>query len=944
MGIETRPGTIVDERYELVRQLGVGGMGTVFLAREIGLERLVAVKLLQQELLSDTDSAARFERESQVLAAVQHENIVSLYRYGIWRNKCPYIVMEYLEGQSLRKKINDNSLSIDDKISVAVQLCSALQAAHASGITHRDLKPDNVMVVQDSPCRIKVLDFGLCAFDGSKVQHLTRTGALIGSVHYMSPEQCLGKRADNRSDIYSLGCIIYELVSGNPPFECDNPIGLIHKQAHEQPALFPAALNAPVGLEVLVFKALQKDPDLRHQTMSEFGKDLRLIQEGHGDTLGTLKPKSQNRVSRGNMLLVGSCVVGVIACGTSLYQKMKPAAPPLSDRPHRSSLKPKALKSQWSLRQSYSAAERKKAVLNLVNQFEHHDDLSLTPLELVSVYDALRECSAVPAKELAQHFDRLIAVERLKTDRSAVALAYTVRGRFLITSGMTTEAERSLKTAIAMAEKVSANDILVESALALSKLYTTLKKPKEAKELALLCCTKYHPLEPSERAGALITLVTAESALGEYSDARKTSAELLKHLDPGTQGDQILNLCTGLQEFSAPFALEQTNFFLESYDKTPKAEALTRRLTFVKALHQKRIGAEAAALDTLNSLWPKLAPLTSHDIEVFKSSFLRERAYSFIEAGRYGQAKSDLQNALSIAESNSTLNGLRRDCLLCLVKIAAIEHKPAEMQHYLHELDKFEENARSNDEVVFRHYSATADDLDSRSLPLASAMVMQHLTNGNSSRSNWLGDAARIMTAVYLSKENRCPIELEKARPALARMDKIDVPIAAEVQQAVYGHYANMLLRLGKPHDAAAVHKIALRHLSTDTVRANGIRLSLASIYRYSIKNYEVAQRLLNEVLQTATGLLRLQATQELGNILVDDGKPNEALKIFATIKVPPEAEAQAQGDGFMTVYYQVTLGQARACKAKNDLAQYRLCLKKAEPMAQFLHLKVPDF
>lgn len=347
MAIETQPGTIVDERYEVVRQLGVGGMGAVFLAREIGLDRLVAVKLLQQELITDADSSARFERESQVLAAVQHENIVSLYRYGIWQNKCPYIVMEYLEGQSLRKKINDDTLSIEDKISIAVQLCAALQAAHTAGITHRDLKPDNVMVVQDSPCRIKVLDFGLSTFDSSKAQHLTQTGALIGSVHYMSPEQCLGKRADNRSDIYSLGCILYELVSGNPPFECDNPIGLIHKHTQEQPVPFSAKLNVPAGLDVLVFKALQKDPNLRYQSMSDFGKDLRSIQEGHGDTFGNLEFKPHARMSRGKGILICSLILGTIVGAASIYLKLRSADPPPADSPHRSSLKARALKSQW---------------------------------------------------------------------------------------------------------------------------------------------------------------------------------------------------------------------------------------------------------------------------------------------------------------------------------------------------------------------------------------------------------------------------------------------------------------------------------------------------------------------------------------------------------------------------------------------------------------------
>ncbi len=197
-----------------------------------------------------------------------------------------YIVMELLQGKSLRQVLEtDHRLSAERAISIALQLCDGLEAAHAKGIIHRDLKPNNIMVTDSDV--VKIIDFGLSrvliSSPVSVTEHLTKTGLLIESVNYMSPEQCCGKNADRRSDIYSLGCILYEVLTGKQPFEADTPIGLLHRHlvAAPQP-LAETGFKLPPGLDTVIEKALAKDPDLRYQSVSDMKKDLVLVLQGKG--------------------------------------------------------------------------------------------------------------------------------------------------------------------------------------------------------------------------------------------------------------------------------------------------------------------------------------------------------------------------------------------------------------------------------------------------------------------------------------------------------------------------------------------------------------------------------------------------------------------------------------------------------------------------------------
>lgn len=284
-----QPGEVVDNRYEIICELGQGGMGSVYAATELGLHRKVAIKFLHPGLITDEEHRTRFEREGKILSSLVHPNMLTFYRFGWLHGQYPFIVMEYVEGESLHSILaKSGRLPLERTLEIGVQICSSLQYLHSQNIIHRDLKPTNIMVLNNSDGeRIKLLDFGLARIwlDGAEAQRLTKTGELVGSIFYMSPEQCIGLKSDARSDIYSFACLLYELVTGAPPLVADNPIGLLHKHANETPELLTKVLNDPSNLKLAAFntlldKAMAKKPENRYQTAEELRADLRLLQQG----------------------------------------------------------------------------------------------------------------------------------------------------------------------------------------------------------------------------------------------------------------------------------------------------------------------------------------------------------------------------------------------------------------------------------------------------------------------------------------------------------------------------------------------------------------------------------------------------------------------------------------------------------------------------------------
>lgn len=263
-------GTVVDGRFEIVKAIGQGAMGAVYQATQLELERSVALKILADEW--DEESRARFARESEILSALSHPNIARFFTYGEWQERYPYFAMELLPGESLKAFIQrKGKLSWTDTLALGLQICSGLKCAHAAEIIHRDLTPRNVIVdgTGKNLCA-KIIDFGLSSIASAHEQNLTKTGFLIGTPHYMSPEICVGKKLDKRSDIYSLGCILYECLTGVVPFDADSVFGIAFRHVNEPPIPPSEFCQLPSAVEDLVLHALAKNPESRFANADEF--------------------------------------------------------------------------------------------------------------------------------------------------------------------------------------------------------------------------------------------------------------------------------------------------------------------------------------------------------------------------------------------------------------------------------------------------------------------------------------------------------------------------------------------------------------------------------------------------------------------------------------------------------------------------------------------------
>jgi len=291
--------------YKILEKLGEGGMGVVYKAQDTKLDRIVALKFLPKHLLCDEEAKTRFVHEAKAASALDHPNIATIHEIDEVEGEC-FICMAYIEGQSLKELVRDKKLSIEEILRITIQIGEGLDAAHKRGITHRDIKSDNIMLTQEGT--VKIMDFGLAKLKGAP--KLTKTGTTTGTMQYMSPEQAQGMEVDQRSDIFTFGVVLYEMITGQLPFKGEHEAAIIYSIVNETPEpLARYKANVPEGLQRMVDKALKKDLSTRYQSSVDMVADLKGLQKE--TTTGVSIPSKKKTINQ-NIVFIGIAILIVM--------------------------------------------------------------------------------------------------------------------------------------------------------------------------------------------------------------------------------------------------------------------------------------------------------------------------------------------------------------------------------------------------------------------------------------------------------------------------------------------------------------------------------------------------------------------------------------------------------------------------------------------------------
>jgi len=292
---EDMVGKVLADRYRILRLLGEGGMGQVYEAQHVNINKRFAIKLLRPEIVANPEAVQRFRQEAWSASSIGHENIIEIDDFATLPSGSVYLAMEFLSGQSLAERMKMGPpLEVGEALDIFVQVAHGLSAAHDKGIIHRDMKPENVfLAARQGRTVVKILDFGIAKVSGAEGSHsLTRTGAIFGTPHYMSPEQALGKPLDLRSDVYSVGVIMYEVFTGKVPFEAESFMGILTKHITAEPKRpSEVAASVPPEMEAVILRAMAKDLSQRYGSMEELANDLLEVMRAYAPHL--LTPSGQ---------------------------------------------------------------------------------------------------------------------------------------------------------------------------------------------------------------------------------------------------------------------------------------------------------------------------------------------------------------------------------------------------------------------------------------------------------------------------------------------------------------------------------------------------------------------------------------------------------------------------------------------------------------------------
>jgi tetratricopeptide (TPR) repeat protein/tRNA A-37 threonylcarbamoyl transferase component Bud32 len=572
--------SVAVSHYRIVQKLRAGGMAEVYLAEDQVLPRVVALKLLPADRNADDISRHRFMREAQAASSLSHPNIASIYEAGEDAGRV-FIAMEYVDGESLEERIARGPLSNDEIVSIALQLVSAVQEAHSHGVIHRDLKPSNVMLTARG--EVKVLDFGLAKFDAPTTDATawkSDTGLVLGTVPYMSPEQALGRPADARSDIFSIGVLLYELVTGRLPFAGATAADTLVRIVNAQPEpLARFNYELPAEAERIIRKCLEKAPERRYQSAAELLVDLRNFDR---DRFAAPRPRR-----RKHWMLIAAALAIAIVAGFAIWKRAAPAPDrPIDAEAYRLYLRGRQ---QWSTR----TPEGLRAALDSFRQtIEIEPTFAPAYAGLADTYSLLERYASVPNAE--SRVRAIAAAER------AVQLAPSLP-----------EAHASLASVREVYEwDWEGAEREYRAAIRLQPTYATahhwramllarLGRFEEARnEIAL--ARELDPLSPAIAAAA----ANIEYYAGDYQKSI-TAARAALRLDPGFEHARVqlaMSLAFGAPSSSPAEQAPSRRRPSETAARTPPAQPAERRRSSsaaLRELQQVRGSATVAAAEAI---------------------------------------------------------------------------------------------------------------------------------------------------------------------------------------------------------------------------------------------------------------------------------------------------------------------------------------------------------
>jgi serine/threonine protein kinase len=314
------PGHLLNDRYEILETLGQGGMGEAYKARDHTTGQLVVVKIPYANMIGDPSTYSRYERELDIGKRLDHPGIQRFLANGrLDEGVAPYVVFEFIDGRNLREYLTAEApLAVDHAIDLATQVADVLQYVHDHGVVHRDLKPENLLITPDG--KLKLVDFGIALLRGARRLTFQRLSSEIGTPDYMAPEQVQGERGDARTDVYALGVILYEMLTGEVPFQGDSPLAVMSQRVTTPaPLLRAVRKDAPPGLEAVVFRALRREPNERYPSMAALRDDLQHLDRVEIPQYATMDPRGRGlhqalvAVVVALLILLGLVIIGVVA-------------------------------------------------------------------------------------------------------------------------------------------------------------------------------------------------------------------------------------------------------------------------------------------------------------------------------------------------------------------------------------------------------------------------------------------------------------------------------------------------------------------------------------------------------------------------------------------------------------------------------------------------------